>query len=63
MELLLGNTEDALKFGNVYTKQQRIAELAKLMPALLHLPITLILSGCRRRTGGPARTGRQEWTK
>ena len=31
MELLLGNTEDALKSGNVYTKQQRIAKLAKLM--------------------------------
>jgi len=31
MELLLGNTEDALKSGSVYTKQQRIAELAKLM--------------------------------
>jgi RNA-directed DNA polymerase len=29
---LLGNTEDALKSGNVYTKQQRIAELARLMP-------------------------------
>jgi len=26
-----GNTGDALKSGNVYTKQQRIAELAKLM--------------------------------
>jgi group II intron reverse transcriptase/maturase len=32
MELLVGNTEDALKSGNVYTKQQRIAELAGLMP-------------------------------
>jgi RNA-directed DNA polymerase len=31
MEPLLGNTGDALKSGNVYTKQQRIAELAKLM--------------------------------
>jgi RNA-directed DNA polymerase len=31
MELLVGNTGDALKSGNVYTKQQRIAELAKLM--------------------------------
>jgi len=27
----VGNTGDALKSGNVYTKQQRIAELAKLM--------------------------------
>jgi RNA-directed DNA polymerase len=32
MELLLGNTEDALKSGNVRTKQQRIAELAEQMP-------------------------------
>ena len=32
MELLLGNTEDALESKNVYTKQQRIAELARLMP-------------------------------
>jgi RNA-directed DNA polymerase len=32
MELLLGNTEDALESGNVYTKQQRIAQLAKQMP-------------------------------
>ncbi len=32
MELLLGNTEDALESGQVYTKQQRIAELARLMP-------------------------------
>jgi len=31
MEPLLGDTEDALKSGNVYTKQQRIAELARLM--------------------------------
>jgi RNA-directed DNA polymerase len=31
MELLLGNREDALKSGDVYTKQQRIAELARLM--------------------------------
>jgi len=31
MELLLGNTEDALKSKNVCTKQQRIAELARLM--------------------------------
>lgn len=31
MEPLLGNTGDALRSGNVYTKQQRIAELAKLM--------------------------------
>ena len=31
MELLLGNTEDALKSRDVYTKQQRIAELARLM--------------------------------
>ena len=31
MDLLLGNTEDALKSGSVYTKQQRIAELARLM--------------------------------
>lgn len=31
MEPLLGNAEDALKSGNVYTKQQRIAKLAKLM--------------------------------
>jgi RNA-directed DNA polymerase len=29
---LLGDTEDALKSGGVYTKQQRIAELARLMP-------------------------------
>ena len=32
MELLLGNTEDALESCQVYTKQQRIAELARLMP-------------------------------
>jgi RNA-directed DNA polymerase len=32
MELLLGNTEDALESVDVYTKQQRIAELARLMP-------------------------------
>ena len=31
MELLLGNTEGALKSKNVCTKQQRIAELARLM--------------------------------
>ena len=31
MDLLLGNTEDALKSRNVCTKQQRIAELARLM--------------------------------
>jgi group II intron reverse transcriptase/maturase len=29
---LLGDTGDALKSGSVYTKQQRIAELARLMP-------------------------------
>jgi len=32
MGLLLGNTGDALESGNVRTKQQRIAELAELMP-------------------------------
>jgi group II intron reverse transcriptase/maturase len=32
MELLVGNTEGALESGNVRTKQQRIAELAKQMP-------------------------------
>jgi group II intron reverse transcriptase/maturase len=32
MELLLGNTEDALESTNVCTKQQRIAELARRMP-------------------------------
>ena len=32
MELLMGNTEGALESGNVYTKQQRIAELGKRMP-------------------------------
>jgi hypothetical protein len=32
MELLLGNTEDALESVGVYTKQQRIAELGKRMP-------------------------------
>jgi len=32
MELLLGDTEGALESGNVQTKQQRIAELARLMP-------------------------------
>jgi hypothetical protein len=32
MELLMGNTEDALKSRNVSTKQQRIAELGKRMP-------------------------------
>jgi len=32
MELLLGNTEDALESMDVYTKQQRIAEHARLMP-------------------------------
>jgi len=32
MELLLGNTGDALESGNVRTKQQRIAELAEQMP-------------------------------
>jgi group II intron reverse transcriptase/maturase len=31
MEPLLGNTEGTLKSGDVYTKQQRIAELAKRM--------------------------------
>jgi len=31
MELLLGNTEDTLISKNVFTKQQRIAELARLM--------------------------------
>jgi retron-type reverse transcriptase len=34
MGLLLGNTEGAMESGNVYTKQQRIAELAKQMPEL-----------------------------
>ncbi len=28
----MGDTGDALESGNVYTKQQRIAELAKQMP-------------------------------
>jgi len=32
MGLLLGNTEDGLESFSVYTKQQRIAELAKQMP-------------------------------
>jgi RNA-directed DNA polymerase len=32
MGLLMGNMEDALKSGDVYTKQQRIAELGKRMP-------------------------------
>jgi RNA-directed DNA polymerase len=32
MGLLVGNTGDALESGDVYTKQQRIAELAKQMP-------------------------------
>ena len=32
MELLLGNTDDTLESMNVHTKQQRIAELARLMP-------------------------------
>jgi retron-type reverse transcriptase len=32
MELLLGNTEGTMEPMNVYTKQQRIAELARLMP-------------------------------
>ena len=32
MGLLLGNMEDALESGQVYTKQQRIAQLAKQMP-------------------------------
>ena len=32
MELLMGNTEGALESENVYTKQQRIAKLAKQMP-------------------------------
>jgi RNA-directed DNA polymerase len=32
MELLTGNTEGALESENVYTKQQRIAELARQMP-------------------------------
>jgi RNA-directed DNA polymerase len=32
MGLLVGNTEDALESESVYTKQQRIAELAKQMP-------------------------------
>jgi len=32
MELLLGNTGDTLRSKNVYTKQQRIAELAGQMP-------------------------------
>lgn len=34
MEPLLGNTEDAMESGNVYTKQQRIAQLAELHPQL-----------------------------
>ena len=34
MELLLGNTEDAMESVDVYTKQQRIAELAKRHPKL-----------------------------
>jgi len=34
MGLLLGNTEDAMESGKVYTKQQRIAQLAKQMPEL-----------------------------
>lgn len=33
MDSLLGHTEDALESGSVYTKQQRIAELAARMPA------------------------------
>jgi len=32
MELLLGNMESAMELKEVYTKQQRIAELARLMP-------------------------------
>jgi RNA-directed DNA polymerase len=32
MELLMGNTEDALESESVYTKQQRIAKLAEQMP-------------------------------
>ena len=32
MEPLLGNMEDALESGSVYTKQQRIAKLGKRMP-------------------------------
>ncbi len=32
MELLLGNTGGTLRSRNVYTKQQRIAELARQMP-------------------------------
>lgn len=32
MELLVGNTKDVLESKSVYTKQQRIAELAKQMP-------------------------------
>jgi len=32
MEPLVGNMEDALESGSVYTKQQRIAELGKRMP-------------------------------
>jgi RNA-directed DNA polymerase len=31
MGLLLGDTEDAMKSGDVYTKQQRIAELGRLL--------------------------------
>ena len=34
MEPLLGNMEDALESGSVYTKQQRIAELGKRMPGV-----------------------------
>ena len=34
MDLLLGNTEDAMESGKVYTRQQRIAQLAKQMPEL-----------------------------
>lgn len=33
MDLLLGNTEDALESESVYTKQQRIAQLAAQMPS------------------------------
>ncbi len=61
MELLLGNTEDALESGQVYTKQQRIAELARLMPdaeftsLAYHIDLEWMHQAYRRiRKGGAA---------
>ena len=40
MESLLGNTKDSLKSESVYTKQQRIAKLAKQMPEVSFMSLS-----------------------